>query len=535
MSKSHETLWDDVLKAALLGSGRQPVALPPSSVESTDGIESSILDEALAKLGSDDTGSESALLSAVSVLTLYRGAGQLPVVSQVAMPSPCPPDERPPCGAAAGARLSLMLQGQNRQCLPEWLHQAAGAKLRAPEELLPDLLEAGRRESKLRDAITPVLGRRGRWLAALNPAWSDFASEAGEVEDVGATWQTGNKAARLALLRRLRRSDPARARELLASTWQSELPQDRSQFLETFAIAPSMADEPFLEAALDDRRKEVRLVAVTLLARLPESRLSARVVGRVRPLLRLQSGGKLKKLLSGDSIQVTLPIAFDKTMERDGLEEKVPPGAKRIGEKAWWLQQMLAAVPPDIWCRNWGKSPEDIQRAAKRSEWAEPLLQGLRQAAQRHGEMTWLEAFLAEAIQHQKFSADEMPSGLPPARLEALVLDALTSSDGHLFNVQALLAACDHAWSEPFAHAILKAVRYNVSKGTGRALSQSLYWLRYSLKDFALRIPPHLADEAAAGWPVDVSHWDDFRPAVDEFLSLLYFRRDMLCELQSAG
>ena len=96
----------------------------------------------------------------------------------------------------------------------------------------------------------------------------------------------------------------------------------------------SLDDETFLEAALDDRRKEVRGAAADLLARLPESALRRRALERALPLLKFKSNKLRRK-----TIEVTLPEACDKAMQRDGVEPK--PGFRGVGEKAWWLQQML--------------------------------------------------------------------------------------------------------------------------------------------------------------------------------------------------
>src|SRR5262249_20549984 len=151
--------------------------------------------------------------------------------------------------------------------LPEFLAALQVAGKRVPDELIPDVLEAARKDSSLRAAIGDgdVVGRRGAWLAGLNPDWSFIGAQIAESD-----WETGTRGGRVALLRQLRHSHPERAIALLQSTWPTDAPDDRVAFIAELEAGLSMQDEPFLEAALDDRRKDVRRQAAELLMRLPE-------------------------------------------------------------------------------------------------------------------------------------------------------------------------------------------------------------------------------------------------------------------------
>ena len=78
-------------------------------------------------------------------------------------------------------------------------------------------------------------------------------------------WETGSRAQRLGYLRRLRRADPAAARELLDRDWATLTPDERGDLVAALADGLALADEALLERALDDRRKEVREAAAGLL------------------------------------------------------------------------------------------------------------------------------------------------------------------------------------------------------------------------------------------------------------------------------
>jgi hypothetical protein len=460
---------------------------------------------------------EQVLLRAAAAVSLYQRAGQLPEARGEPLPPPCERDEQPRCSPHAGQRLALMLQGQYQEVLPEWLAAVARAGQRVPENLLPDLLDLGRAQSDLRDAIGPVLGQRGRWLAAQNPDWDYGATGDGDDETL---WQTGRRAARRALLQRLRGQDPARARELLAATWAEETPEDRAAFLSTLQTGLSRADEPFLEEALDDRRKEVRRTAADLLARLPESGLSQRMLERVRPLLTLTAGRKPR-------VEVALPEACDKAMIRDGIEPKPP---SRQGEKAWWLQQMLGAIPPATWSQASGQKPAEWIQAAGRGEWRALLLQGWADAAQRHGDADWIEALLTELLKQRE--AVDLPAlfrALPPSRQEAFVLTVLRSNPSLQPDQPAhgFLPSCQHPWSEELSRAVLQSLVRHAAK---KDFKNPWVWPSF-LKDLACYLSPALVSEAVSHLSEAARAEAPWSGAIEEFLARLQFRYDMLKEI----
>lgn len=246
-------MWKEIVKTAIIGTERQPLALPQST-NATGTL--------LAQLDPNDR--ERTLLSAAALVLLHTQAGRVAATSaQPTMPQ-CEAENLLPCSPQSAQHLSMMLNGQYKEVLPEWLTALGARQRRAPEEYLPTLLDTGRMQSALRPLLAPVLGKRGVWLAQHNPEWSYVANTTDD-----SAWETGNRAARLAFLQKLRTGDPAQARELLSATWQQETPEERAAFIEALRMNLSLADEPFLENALDDRRKEVRKVAVELLASLP--------------------------------------------------------------------------------------------------------------------------------------------------------------------------------------------------------------------------------------------------------------------------
>lgn len=397
------------------------------------------------------TDKESALLDLAAAASPWWRAGIAPQPAGPPPPPP-PPDDRPQCSPGAAAILSRLLQGGFRDVLPEWLEIARGRNLGIPFDCIPDLLEAARHSPALRELATAVAGPRGRWLAAMNPDWS-FAnlSDSASPEDL---WQIGTLEQRLILLRSLRRTDAARALTLVQSTWATDPPDDRAKFLPELAAGLSMADEPFLETCLDDKRKPVRAAAAALLARLPASRFVARMIERCTPLLAYEPP---RKKSAAGRITATLPPAFDKSWARDGIEEKPPQG---MGEKAWWLQQILSTTPPATWTAAWRVTPAALIAAAEEGDWRTVLITAWTSAAVAFADQDWAEALLAWWVDSLRGKAQQyiretdLLATLDEPRRERFLLNLLKGKERA--RVGTLVERMDHEWSPEFSRAILR-------------------------------------------------------------------------------
>lgn len=513
---------DVIARAALLGTergatrswreGNVPTAVAPY----------------LAQLDSGDA--EGALLNAAALLGAYAAAGRLP--SSVADPgapaAPAPPDasDDPVAPSGPSRLLATMLTGVHAEALPEWLALTANRGWRVPTMSLPALLTLATATPALRSSLAAVLGARGRWLAAQRDDWQWAAHDTVRPPDgdaLATAWQTGAPEERAELLERVRRADASRGRALLESTWDEEPPTQRAALLPRLAIALALADEPFLERALDDRRQEVRRAAAVLLAGLSGSALVARMTQRARAALRYDEGG----LLHRARLHVEPPAAHDASMARDGVEKTSPAGT---GERAWWLAQIVAAVPPAMWSTEWATEPTTLLRAALQTDWASSLLDGWGAAAVRFGDAAWAEALLAAPSERQATrlapSRAALLAVLPPARREAIVAPALR---GRAFDADLveLVVACMHPWSESFARAVLDWLRQRAARPAATHPDVSDWQLREVLPRLALFVPPSLAATAAERWPTDDEHGRAWERPVERFLSLLTFRNEI--------
>ncbi len=189
-------------------------------------------------------------------------------------------------------------------------------------------------------------------------------------------------------------STAARGRALVVSTWTQEAAEDRAAFLLGLDEGLSLEDEPFLESALDDRSKLVRRAAADLLARLPDSAFCRRMIERALPLLTFSKPKPRVFSITkpGLTIEVEPPSSCDRAMVRDGIELKPLAG---MGERASWLQQVVAATPLFAWCRHAGETPDPIVAAIGGGEWEELLWNAWASATYRLRNPSWAGALLA--------------------------------------------------------------------------------------------------------------------------------------------
>lgn len=261
-----------------------------------------------------------------------------------------------------------------------------GASL--PALVLPQALEAGRRSLPLRPVLLRVIGERGRWLAPRNPDWKFAAGGVGENSCSGVqVWDTGVFEDRLRYFQSARTADPATARELLQAQL-GELPaRERLALVELLQESLGIDDEPLLQSLLKDRSRDVRQVAAVLLASLPGSAHAQRLREWLGALVTSKRG------LLGGSWQCEAPAVLDPNWASAAIDGKRPQH-ESLGERAWWLYQMVRQLPLPWWCEHTGMTPAALLAWARKSDWKEALLRGWRERVST-SDCDWVEAMLA--------------------------------------------------------------------------------------------------------------------------------------------
>ena len=259
-----------------------------------------------------------------------------------------------------------------------------------PTTVVPRALDAGRRSVPLRAVLPPVLGSRGKWLAQFNPEWkfaAPTATAALAEDDSGKRWEEGSFDERLLHLRELRARDPAAARALLQSQLGEFAAKERLSFVEALADGLHDDDEALLQPLLKDRSRDVKLAAAMLLARLPASEHAKRLIGWVAPLVTSK-----RNLIGRTSWQCEAPQALDSAWAAAAVDGKRPQ-YEALGERGWWLYQLVRQVPLSWWSTHTGMSATELIAWAGKTDWKEALRRGWRERVGAD-DRDWIEAML---------------------------------------------------------------------------------------------------------------------------------------------
>lgn len=127
-----------------------------------------------ALLPADAAGTQASLWLGLVALDLHECSGFVPAnAGTIPTTSPAPAEVMRPCPPEAESTLASLLLGVRPPALlTQWMGSPQHHAARLPARFLPALLESAMRHATLRPALLPVLGERGRWLAALREDWA---------------------------------------------------------------------------------------------------------------------------------------------------------------------------------------------------------------------------------------------------------------------------------------------------------------------------------------------------------------------------
>ncbi|MDB6068040.1 MAG: hypothetical protein JWR26_4248 [Pedosphaera sp.] len=163
----------ELTQTALLGTERQPLS-PPTGNRPLDAVQAQL----------DLNSREEALLASAALSGLHERIGTLPARDLGPAPEPCAAEGLPRMNARGGSLLLRLLGGEHVGLLLECLALAAQARQLALPEALPSLLNLASEKLELREAILPILGERGRWLALQNAQWASLGAIVNEDENI---------------------------------------------------------------------------------------------------------------------------------------------------------------------------------------------------------------------------------------------------------------------------------------------------------------------------------------------------------------
>ncbi|MCX7783950.1 MAG: DUF5691 domain-containing protein [Meiothermus sp.] len=492
--------WKALTATALLGTERQ--AVPRAA-----GI-------AIESVLRDESSKEEALLSAAAAASLYRRSGRVLPQSSHPLPPVALPDRWRELTPSQHTCFEAVMQpgSEKKDLMGELFRLMVQAQVRPYRGWVYRVLEEAHSNAELRPDALLILGERGRWMAQ----FVSFGQWVTPTELTHTHWEEGRLEERLAYLQQVRNAEPGRARALVEEVWAGESHEVKVRLLEVLQTRLSLEDEPFLESCLDEKRKEVRLQAANLLNQLPQSRLVQRMGARARPLLLFTPVGMrgLKKA----RLEVVLPEQFEKDWPRDGIEQKsVPYG---MGEKAWWLQQIVERVPPSWWGEpeQWIPSPD--------KEWRDVLRKAWLNATLRFKDAHWATVLMAHLDDH---NAAALIAVLAKAEVEAQTLHRLNSRTTPL-NSEGLewqfLQRCPKPLSAEVAQALSKRALQSLS--TWQKMEKMDWRVNQVLSELALMLPPAFVQQILPGQREAFARPEHpLLEAFAKFVEVLEFRQQM--------
>jgi hypothetical protein len=272
----------------------------------------------------------------------------------------------------------------------------------------------------------------------------------------------------------------------------------------------------------------VRQQAASLLARLPTSALVGRMTQRGQTALSLGVGSFLRRM----RIDVTVPATADAAMVRDGVDAKPPQG---IGERAWWLAQIIGVIPPSTWTSRWSVEPSALLKAVGGHEWKEPLVAGWLAATERHRDPKWAAAFWEHADGARVDPRWEAPAPervfttVAPVEQVDVELRRLVEADRNSLrgdsSVLVALLQWSHEWSDSLARAVAR--RLKAYAGDAKVPLTVEFGLRALVERCAHAVPVSAIGAFVDGWPEVSGASESWGPAIDSLSSVLRFRNDL--------
>lgn len=482
---------------------------------------------AMALIGADraggGAGAAGRILVQAAVLGAQARAGWKPTAVAAGV-QPCPVETLSTANAASLATLMRVVGEGDAALIEEWAELADQKGVCVSPEIVPALLDWWARQARRSDAVFKSMGVRGTWLSSLNPAWRRASAGVQIPDDVEGVWQTGSAPERLGALRAVRASDPVRGREMVQSTWASDGADERRRFVEALAEGCSLADEPFLEAALDDKSKVVRRAAVSALGRLAGSRLRERMNKRARGIITVEAKGGVSK--RKPRVSLTPPKEFEKEWERDGIEEQAPGG---VGKRAWWMRQILSAADLSVWTALSGLSPEGVLEAIASDDSYDDGVGAMLEAVRIQRDPAWCGALARALLERKKVDVEHLAAlalGAGREHGEALLLEMLGHERFSADERWALLASTQHRWSGAFSDAALTRIEKHVRKQRAQP-----WGLHEPVEAVSRRVDPACAEafERAVVAMFDDDPTDSFKKSIDR----VRLRAEMRKEFES--
>lgn len=336
------------------------------------------------------------VLQWASMQALSKRAGFEPELKDESKDEICKKETRPYINAAAVECLDIILKGNNRGRLEEFIRLTIANKLLVTPSFLPRLFQQVVHNKLSPDFIFEIGGMRSEWLAKNHPGWKkclppDFSD-----------WETGDQDMRLRYFMKVRAASPEEGRRLLKENHEKMPHEELAKLTRAMQVHLSDEDEPILAILQQHRRKEVRQIAMIMLSKLANSDFVAEMKHRLEDVISIQ-----KSWLKSPQLTIELPEITQSVQSKYGWNGKALANTG-MGEKAAILCQILATIPPSHWEEKLEVNTPELIAAAQSDEWTHPLMLGWALATINHKDELWA-AHILEGLLSEKQATHSNP------------------------------------------------------------------------------------------------------------------------------
>ncbi len=428
--------WKEIVNNASLGTAKAPVkwsSLP------------SFLQEPVAAPNTPD--SEEEFLTIASLTYQYRLGGFLaPAMDHKAIANALP-ETQSYTSAAATSIFKLIFTEELPALTGLWVELCKSKNQIAEPDILTDLLDLGVKRKEFRPYVKAITGKRGEWLANLNPEWIIYVT----TENTEELWQTGTPEQRKALVKDFHSIDPAKAIALLKSTWDTEGANEKAAFLELLRNNLSPAELEWLES-LKEKSLKVTAVIQDLLKSIPGSTVVERFWIILKDHVRLKSGKALLGMINRTTIEVDDNITFPDDIFKTEIEKL--SSDKNVSDNQHVLHQLISAIPPSYWDKYFNEESKTIVELFQKEKETAPYITAIAQAAIRFNDATWLEVILDNTkMDLIKNLLPLMIKALPHPKKQEYAVKFFTEKPHELIDV---MTQQNEEWSIALTKAILK-------------------------------------------------------------------------------
>lgn len=365
---------DEILKAALLGTAKYMPSPSP------------LLQETGAKIAEQQTDPEDRFLKLAITTLLYEEAGKNPLTVENTLPA-CPSEALPVATEKLCGYIYTALLAKDDTLFEYLIHIVHKQNQVLTSELVPLVLNKALEHKKSAHALIKTCGETGRWLCRLNENWRIFFEESEEDN----TWETGNFESRKIFLKNIRRTDPAKAIELLKQALPAENAANRLALLEQLDTHLSLSDEPLLQSLLKDKSQKVKETALRFLRKIQGSFLNESYLAYILAVVSIQEERHLlitkKKVLI-----IKKDVLPDEDLLKTGIDKV--SSDKGVPDHIYIIGQMLQYIDPTILAQHLAVTEPDLIQLFLRHPESKHLLSFLAVSASVFKNKSWAFALL---------------------------------------------------------------------------------------------------------------------------------------------